>query len=118
MPSQTFQRSSPDGLATESRKGSATSKRLIDLVTAHDFADLPGDVVAAAKMFLADTLAVGVAGSGQNGAARIMTALSHGGGNCGILGRPGERCRLMMPPCSTAFRFTVSNGMGCTSIRW
>ncbi len=92
MPSPSPDRSSLHGLAPESRNSSRTSVRLIDLVLAHEFADLPGEAVAAAKMFLADTLAVGVAGSGQSGAARILTALAQGAGNCGILGRPGLRC--------------------------
>jgi aconitate decarboxylase len=75
---------------SHSRFGAATSERLVDLVMAHDFAALPAAVVAAAKTFLADTLAVGVAGSGQPGAARIASALTPGG-DCGVLGRPGLR---------------------------
>lgn len=91
MPAQNPPPSKPPGLAPESRRASATSRRFIDLVMADRFADLPDDAVAAAKMFLADTLAVGAAGSGQSGAARIMSALAQGGGNCGILGRQGLR---------------------------
>jgi aconitate decarboxylase len=75
---------------SHSRFGAATSERLVDLVMAHDFAALPAAVVAAAKTFLADTLAVGVAGSGLPGAARIASALTPGG-DCGVLGRPGLR---------------------------
>jgi aconitate decarboxylase len=74
-----------------SRRQWPTSERFVDLVMASRFADLPGEAIAAAKIFLADTLAVGVAGSGQPGAARILTALAHNG-DCGILGRPGV-CR-------------------------
>jgi aconitate decarboxylase len=85
---------SPDlmssALAAESRDNCATSKRFIDLVLSHDYADLPGDAVAAAKVFLADTLAVGVAGASQPGAAHVLAALPKGG-DCGILGRPGEQ---------------------------
>ena len=90
MPSQSGSIPVLPAEADRSRDGSATSERLVDLVLEHDYADLPAEAVAAAKMFLADTLAVGVAGSGQSGAARVMAALAPGG-NCGILGRPGLR---------------------------
>lgn len=75
-------------LAEESRDNCVTSERFIELVLAHDYSDLPDEAVAAAKMFLADTLAVGVAGSSQPGAAHILAALPKGG-DCGVLGRPG-----------------------------
>jgi aconitate decarboxylase len=74
----------------ESRAGAATSARLIDLVLRHSYADLPAEAVVAAKTFLADTLAVGVAGACQPAAARILSALTQEG-DCGILGRPGVR---------------------------
>lgn len=86
-PSPDVPSAEPDN-AAGSRQGSGTSNRLIDLVLAHDFANLPGDAVAHAKTFLADTLAVGVAGSGQPGARSVMAALASGG-RCGVLGRPG-----------------------------
>lgn len=92
MPSVPCFDSVPPELAMESRNSSGTSERLIDLVLAHDYADLPAAAVAAAKTFLVDTLAVGVAGSGQAGAAKIMSALTPGG-DCGVLGRPGVRFR-------------------------
>ncbi len=77
-------------LAAESRGNCATSERFIDLVLAHDYSALPAEAVAAAKIFLVDTLAVGVAGSSQPGAAHVLDALPRDGA-CGILGRPGER---------------------------
>lgn len=93
----------------ESRSLCATTERLVDLVLAHDFAALPNDVVAAAKAFLADTLAVGVAGASQPGAAHIMAALRQGG-NCGILGRPGVR----MAPHDAA----MLNGFQIHCLEW
>lgn len=89
LPSAGLRSARPDDTA-QSRQGSGTSTRLIDLVLGHDFADLPGDAVTHARTFLADTLAVGVAGSGQPGARRVMAALASGG-SCGVLGRPGLR---------------------------
>ena len=91
-----YSQSRPDqfrpAFANESRNRSETSERLVELVLAHDFVDLPSEAVAAAKTFLADTLAVGVAGSSHAGGDRIMSALAQGG-DCGILGRPGVRFR-------------------------
>ena len=90
MPSRSISSPERPEPRIESRDGSLTSERLVDLVLAHDYADLPIEVVAMAKVFLADTLAVGVAGSSQSGAAHIMSALARGG-SCGILGRAGLR---------------------------
>ncbi len=92
-----------------SRKLGPTSERFIDLVLAHDYADMPHDAVAAAKTFLADTLAVGVAGSSQPGAARIMSALAQRG-ECGVLGRPGVR----MSPYDAA----LLNGFQIHCLEW
>jgi 2-methylcitrate dehydratase PrpD len=80
--------STPHNSVMEQRHLGDTSERLIKLVLGHDFADLPDETVAAAKTFLADTLVVGVAGSSQPGAARILTSLTQAG-RCGILGRKG-----------------------------
>jgi aconitate decarboxylase len=93
----------------ESRTSAVTSERLIDLVLAHDFIDLPGEAVAAAKTFLADTLAVGVAGSGQPGAAHVMSALTPGG-ICGILGRPGM--------CFSPYDAALLNGFQIHCLEW
>jgi aconitate decarboxylase len=79
----------PSNPNAELRNGSPTSDRLIDLILAHEFDDLPPEAVAAAKTFIADTLAVGVAGSGQPSAAKILSALTQRG-DCGILGKPGQ----------------------------
>lgn len=99
----------PQGPAVESRSPGETSRRLIDLVLAHGYADLPDEAIAAAKTFLADTIAVGVAGSSQSSPARIVHALPQGG-TCGILGRPG----LRMTPYDAA----LVNGCQIHCLEW
>ena len=96
-------------IAVEARNSAATSERRVDLVLAHDFADLGADVVAAAKMFLADTLAVGVAGSSLASSAKIISALKPGG-DCGTLGRPGL--------CFSSHDAALLNGFQIHCLEW
>ena len=73
----------------KSRGGSDTTDRLIERVAGMRFTDLPDETVHAARTFLADTLAVGVAGLCEpvSGAVFRAAQQSSGTGPCRILGR-------------------------------
>lgn len=96
--------------AAESREGGATSQRFIDLVLVSRPADLPEAVLAAAKTFLADTLAVGVAGTASEGAKRLAAAFAGGTGPCRVLGRPD----LRLP----AYDAALLNGFQIHCLEW
>jgi 2-methylcitrate dehydratase PrpD len=99
--SQSWQWSGMDSTKTEptqvnakqaqSRGGSATTDRLIDALLAMRFADLPADTVHNARTFLADTLAVGVAGLCEPVSDKVFRTAQKTmeTGDCRVLGRPG-----------------------------
>ena len=64
---------------------------IVDFVHAARFADLPPNAVDAARTFLLDSLAVGVAGSGYDGADKALAAAQRWGegGTSRVLGRTG-----------------------------
>lgn len=73
--------------------------------------DLPAEVAAAAQMLLADTLAVGAAGSSAPGAAGVLAAAMRWGkgDDAPLLGRTGR-----LPAASAAF----VNGFQIHSLEW
>lgn len=75
----------------QSRGGSETTDRLIKNIADMRFSDLPEETVYAARTFLADTLAVGVAGLCEPVSDKVFRAAqkTSGAGDCRILGRPG-----------------------------
>ncbi|WP_422342972.1 MmgE/PrpD family protein [Parasphingorhabdus sp.] len=108
----TFQSGSSEPEA--SRDSSPTTDRLIDCVLSHNFSDLPADAVRHAKTFLADTLAVGVAGKCNPASDKILAAAQQWDGDrtgtCRILGREGIR----LSPHSAA----VVNGLQIHALEW
>lgn len=98
----------------KSRDGSPTTARLIKCVLASEFSDLSPDTVHSARTFLADTLAVGVAGKCNQATEKLLAAAKKwdGGsaGNCRILGREGVR----LSPHSAA----VVNGFQIHCLEW
>lgn len=93
-----------------------TSARLVDLVLACQYADLPQEAVAATKVFLADTLTVGVAGTCAGSAQKAFDAArSWGqggqvGGQVRVLGHPGAQ----LSPHAAAF----VNGQHIHCLEW
>lgn len=93
-------------------KNVAVSNRLVDLATDTSYEDLPAEAIAAARTFLMDTLAVGIAGRGSNGADKIFAAAAQWGESdkARIIGRPG----VYMPVASAAF----VNGYQSHCLEW
>ena len=94
------------------RNSCPTSERFVDCIAASHRAEFDEETLAAAKTFLADTLAVGVAGTANPASDKVLqTALGWGGGgNCRILGRPG----VQMSALSAA----VVNGFQIHGLEW
>ncbi len=97
-----------------SRDSSPTTDRLIECVLSSSFSDLPAETVRHAKTFLADTLAVGVAGKCNRASDKILAAAKQWDGDrtgtCRILGREGIR----LSPHSAA----VVNGFQIHALEW
>lgn len=98
----------------KSRVSAPTTDRLIDLVMTTSFSDLPGDALQFARVFLADTLMVGVAGRCNPASEKILAGAKKwdGGqkGCCRILGRDS----VSLSPHSAA----VVNGFQIHCLEW
>lgn len=105
---------SGSGEPEASRDSSPTTDRLIDCVLTGGFSDLPTDTVRHARTFLADTLAVGVAGKCNPASDKILAAAQQWDGDrtgtCRILGREAIR----LSPHSAA----VVNGFQIHALEW
>ena len=77
------------------------AERLVDHALGVEWAELPSTVQQAARTFLHDSLAVGVAGRNAAHADAILVVARawSDGGQCPVLGRPGVR----LPAASAAF---------------
>lgn len=98
---------------TESRFGLDThSARLVDLVANAEFSALDDPTVHALRIFLADTLAVGIAGKCNPAAEGILAAMQMcgGAGEVSCLGRPG----VILP----AYEASVVNGFQIHCLEW
>ncbi len=108
----TFQYGSSEPEA--SRDSSPTTDRLIDCVLSRNFSDLPADAVRHARTFLADTLAVGVAGKCNPASDKILAAAQQWDGDrtgtCRILGREGIRL--------SSHSAAVMNGFQIHALEW
>lgn len=97
-----------------SRDSSPTTDRLIDHVLSSNFSDLSAETLRYARTFLADTLAVGVAGKCNLASEKILAAAQKWDGDktgtCRILGRDGVR----LSPHSAA----VVNGFQIHALEW
>lgn len=95
-----------------SRNSCPTSERLVDCISAAHAAEFDEETLAAAKTFLADTLAVGVAGTVNPASDKILrTAATWGGsGQCRILGRPDVQL--------SALSAAVINGFQIHCLEW
>lgn len=91
MNSVTNEPTQVDATTAQSRGGSETTDRLIELVANMRYTNLPVETVHAARTFLADTLAVGVAGLCEPVSDAVFRTAqkSAGAGDCRVLGRPG-----------------------------
>ena len=89
-----------------------TSERLIDCIVTKDGLQFDHESLVAAKKFLADTLAVGVAGTANPASDKVMQAAAvwGGQGNCRILGRSD----IGISPHSAA----VINGFQIHCLEW
>lgn len=103
----------------QSRSGAASrfghdphSARLVEFVAKAQLTDLGDAEIAALRFFLADTLAVGIAGKCNPAADGILAAMTRadGQGNVACLGRPGVR----LPPHQAA----VVNGFQIHCLEW
>lgn len=94
------------------RQSCLTSEKLIDRIVEASGAHIDESAILAAKIFLLDTLAVGVAGKVNPASDNVVqSALNWGGpGNCRILGRPG----IYMSAQSAA----VVNGFQIHCLEW
>lgn len=94
------------------RSSCPTSERLVDGIAAQDGMWFDEGAMLAAKTFLADTLAVGVAGTVNPASDKVLEAVANwgGSGNCRILGRPG----INMSAQSAA----VVNGFQIHCLEW
>ena len=102
----------PSPPSFERRDGCVTTQRMVDAIFAACDEGLPDDVLASTRVFLADTLAVGVAGSFEpvsNAAFKAMQARSKTG-DVRILGRSGAR----LP----AYEALLVNGTQCHCLEW
>ena len=97
----------------ESRLGLDThSARLVELVANSELASIDDTALHALRIFLADTLAVGIAGKCNPAADAILAAMqaSCGGGDVSCLGRPG----IALP----AHQAAVVNGFQIHCLEW
>lgn len=92
--------------------GDPYSRKLVDSVAAASLSDLDDDTLHSARIFLGDTLAVGIGGKCNPAAERVLAAmLANGGtGDIGCLGHPG----ISMPPQQAA----VVNGFQIHCLEW
>ncbi|MEP2101240.1 MAG: MmgE/PrpD family protein [Parasphingorhabdus sp.] len=94
------------------RNSCPTSERLVDCIIAAGNVDFDEGTMFTAKTFLADTLAVGVAGTVNPASEKLFDAVSHWNesGDCRILGRPGVRM--------SAQSAAVINGFQIHCLEW
>ena len=84
---------------------------LMDFVFELKYEDIPAEVVEYAKIFIMDTLAVGIAGTTYDATDKALAAAKNWGqGDYSVIGRPGVK----LPRTSAAF----VNGMQVHALEW